>query len=145
MVVGAIGPVVGIGGTEWGNGRVVGTRWYAERGEVARVGSKRERGGELDDGKERSLTRAAGCRLLESYVARALPWPLLVCSAFVRNLVCAVRARQKEKEARIHTSSSLSLSLSLTLVVSVSLRGLASSLSVPRVSLFLALSLRRSH
>lgn len=48
--------------------------------------------GELDDGKERSLTLAAGCRLLESYVARALPWPLLVCSAFVRNLVCAVRA-----------------------------------------------------
>jgi hypothetical protein len=28
-------------------------------------------GGELDDGKERSLTRAAGCRLLECYVARA--------------------------------------------------------------------------
>lgn len=56
--------------------------------------------GELDDGKERSLTRAAGCRLLENYVARALPWPLLVCSAFVRNLVCAVRARQREKETR---------------------------------------------
>lgn len=27
--------------------------------------------GELDDGEERSLTRAAGCRLLECYVARA--------------------------------------------------------------------------
>lgn len=50
-------------------------------------------GGEVDGRRgERSLTRAAGCRLLEScYVARALPWPLLVCSAFVRNLVCAVR------------------------------------------------------
>lgn len=30
-----------------------------------------ERSGELDNDEERSLTRAAGCRLLECYVARA--------------------------------------------------------------------------
>ena len=81
--------------------------------------------GELDDGKERSLTLAAGCRLLESYVARALPWPLLVCSAFVRNLVCAVRARQREKETR-------TLLPSLSAVSSV-------SIYYTRVSLFRSL------
>lgn len=67
-------------------GRAVGAKVGAEWGASAS-------GGEVDGRRgERSLTRAAGCRLLEScYVARALPWPLLVCSAFVRNLVCAVR------------------------------------------------------
>lgn len=78
-----------VGGTAWSGercGRAVGAKVGAEWGASAS-------GGEVDGRRgERSLTRAAGCRLLEScYVARALPWPLLVCSAFVRNLVCAVR------------------------------------------------------
>lgn len=78
-----------MGGTAWSGercGRAVGAKVGAEWGASAS-------GGEVDGRRgERSLTRAAGCRLLEScYVARALPWPLLVCSAFVRNLVCAVR------------------------------------------------------
>lgn len=77
----------------WEGPRGVGRRGRAVGAKVGAEWGASASGGEVDGRRgERSLTRAAGCRLLEScYVARALPWPLLVCSAFVRNLVCAVR------------------------------------------------------
>lgn len=42
--------------------------------------------------------------------SRALPWPLLVCSAFVRNLVCAVRATESERDTSPPLLSRCSLS-----------------------------------
>ena len=53
-VVGAVGRMVGIDGTEWGRGRVVGTRGHAERGEVA------ESGEENASAKESSTTARRG-------------------------------------------------------------------------------------
>lgn len=95
----------------WEGPRGVGRRGRAVGAKVGAEWGASASGGEVDGRRgERSLTRAAGCRLLEScYVARALPWPLLVCSAFVRNLVCAVRDGDGE------TGPCLSLSLARSL------------------------------
>lgn len=97
----------------WEGPRGVGRRGRAVGAKVGAEWGASASGGEVDGRRgERSLTRAAGCRLLEScYVARALPWPLLVCSAFVRNLVCAVRARRRRRNRPLSLSLSLGRSL----------------------------------
>lgn len=120
-----------VGGTAWSGercGRAVGAKVGAEWGASAS-------GGEVDGRRgERSLTRAAGCRLLEScYVARALPWPLLVCSAFVRNLVCAVRDGDGETGPCLSLSRSVARSTPSLRARRLSL-SYPTSLAIPRLS-----------
>lgn len=77
------------------------------RGERRR---RRARGGELDDGEERSLTRAAGCRLLECYVARAARARAASSSVPRLSVIsCVLSARATTARRSLALSSSIQL------------------------------------